>query len=244
MSFFRLWGRKKAGGEADAAPPPAPSDEEEFSYSVRLVYVPPQGNARVWKTQTARASATQIWLLPPNTEWESSLPRDKPVSVVLVGAGEMAEFDSVLTPQRQGGELWLLASRPAVLEWKKADTGGNQHRKFLRVDVSLMAEVATLEPGAGGKLKASAPRNGRVTDLSIQGMSLRLDFDPGAGRLIEIRVLSHHFSLQAQARVIRARRVAESDVFPYEAAVSFENLSSVTRDMIGSFILSKQRAGS
>jgi len=71
-------------------------------------------------------------------------------------------------------------------------------------------------------------------------MSIAVDFDPPAGRSCDIRVLHTGFSLQVQSKIIRAKPSGDAQ-FPYQVAVAFENLNSVTRDMIGQFILSRQR---
>ncbi|MBM3463144.1 MAG: hypothetical protein FJX76_13660 [Armatimonadetes bacterium] len=160
MSFFKNWARKvldSLSGDS-RAPEDDEGDEEALDWSARLVYAPVRGAARVWKTQATGATPEAIFLLPPNTEWESSLPAEEPVTVVFTRPGEMAEFECVVRRIPGPRGLRLSVDRPETLGWRKADTPVNQNRKFLRVEISLPAEVSMIEPSVSGRGKQSARR--------------------------------------------------------------------------------------
>lgn len=236
MSLFRRW----LGRDKGPSPPPPSDALEPFDYPVRIVHVPERSAALVWKTHTAGATEVDILLLPPNTEWESTLPLDRPVTVVLTASGRLAEIEGTLRVERRNTAVFLALPRPAELQWQTSEVGAQQSRKYLRVDVSLPARVSTVLPSSPGvRPRTSEPRTARVQDLSLEGMSLRIDFQPAPGDRLEVVISSPGLNVQVQSRVVRVK--PGDGELPFVAALAFDHLSAVNRELIGSYVLSRQR---
>lgn len=170
------------------------------------------------------------------------LPTTEPVSVYIMGEGHTAEFDSIVTPVREAENRLLRVDRPANLDWKiKNGSSAHQKRKYLRIDVSLPARISQIVPTlSGSPLKMDEPRNCRLIDLSVEGCSVLTDFEPPVQHLVEIKVLGATFPLHVQGMVVRVKPSSGSE-FKYCSAIAFHDVTEVTRDMVGNFILGRQR---
>jgi hypothetical protein len=250
VNFFKRL--LKGGSEPQESAPPAvrpgpPSgsslaDAEPFDYEVRIVHLPPGGAPRVWKTRTVKADPSAIYLLPPHG-WEETMPQSEPLSLYVMTESKSSEFDSIVRPHRVGDEVLLRVDRPPELTWKSKDGGsaGQQKRKFLRIDVSLPALVSEVIPTlSGSALRVDEGHEARMIDLSMEGASLLSNWDAPADRLVEIKVLGPVFPLTAQARVVRVRPSPQPS-FRFNIACAFQNTNQVTRDMIGQYILDRQK---
>lgn len=241
MNFFkRLLGRSKEGDAGVAAGDASPT-HEPFDYEVRIVHLPERAAPRVWKTRSTHVEGGFIHITPP-AEWGSEVPTSDPVSLYFMTDARSAEFDARLLPVSGGGAFVVKVARPENLVWKdKEGSSVHQKRKFLRVDVSLPAHLSLIIPTlAGSTLKVDEPHEARMVDLSLEGCSLLSDFDPGVQRLVEVRVLGPVFPLSVQAKTVRVQ-LGMQQGFQYNIALVFQNLTHVTKDMIGRYIIDNQK---
>lgn len=248
MNFFKklLKGSGPAestsASEARASVGRAPAEAEPFDYELRIVHLPQGGAAKVWKTRTVKADHDYIYALPP-LDWEGKMPTAEPLSLYLMTDARTTEFDSILKPIREGSQVLLRINRPTDLEWKSKEgsNSASQKRKFLRIDVSLPTHISVVVPTLSGSgLKVDEAHEARMIDLSLEGCSIVSDYSPPVDRLIEVKVLGPVFPLVVQGKVIRVKPSPIPN-FKHNAAVVFQNLSQVTRDMIGSYILERQK---
>ena len=198
MNFLKRF--LKGSGDADAARSRADSSaasersggREPFDYEVRIVYLPERQSAKVWKTRSVQADEGFIYVIPLR-EWNGQVPTSETVTFYFMTELRTAEFDGVMIPVREGGQLVVKVARPEQMVWRdKDETAVHQKRRFLRIETSLPAHLSRIVPTlAGSTLKVDEPNEARMVDLSLEGCSLLSDFDPGVDRLVEILSLIH-----------------------------------------------------
>jgi len=245
VNFWKRW-IGSSSQHSRLKPSDAAERAESFVHQAKLVYLPPRSAAQVWKTRTLRSDPQSIWMAPPNDEWESSLPHGEPVTIYLFEGTEIAEFDSIIYREQAVAGIYLRVDRPPNLEWKPMDVGSpQQHRKFLRVDVSLPGQCSVVTPTLSGRmLDLSDSRPCRVVDLSLEGASLLLNFEPPAESMLDLKVASHSLTLHLQCKLIRATLTRAGSEFPFTAAISFINLPPMSRELISNYILERQKEAS
>lgn len=243
MNFFKRLLKGSGSGEdpAQGASSPASrtpaSEMEPFDFEVRMVHLPEGGSPRVWKTRAVKADAHWIYIEPPEGP---PLP-SQPVTLYVMTDTRSTEFDAAVRPINLGDEQMLRVERPPELTWKTKEGAVSQKRKFLRIDVSLPIHLSVVVPTLSGKtLKVDEPHDARMVDLSVEGCSVLTDFEPPVDRLVEVKVLGPVFPLTVQGKIVRVI-ASPNPTFRFSAAIVFHNHSAVTRDMIGGFILERQR---
>lgn len=223
-----------AGGERVGA-------REVFDHEVRIVYLPERQSAKMWKTRSTEADEGFIYITPL-PEWNGQVPTPEPVTFYFMTPGRTAEFDGQMLAIREGGHFAVKVARPDQMVWRDKDEAAvHQKRRFLRIETSLPAHLSRIVPTlAGSTLKVDEPNEARMVDLSLEGCSLLSDFDPGVDRLVEIRVLGPVFPLSVQGKAVRVQ-IGMTQGFRYTIAIVFQNLTQVTKDMIGRYIVERQK---
>lgn len=247
MNFLRRL--LKGSGGADSARSGADSsgagerggNREPFDHEVRIVHLPERQPAKVWKTRSTQADDGFIYI-SPLPEWNGQVPTSDPVTFYIMTDARTAEFDGTLVATREGGQFAVKVARPDQMVWREKDeTAVHQKRRFLRIETSLPAHLSRIVPTlAGSTLKVDEPNEARMVDLSLEGCSLISDFDPGTGRLVEVRVLGPVFPLSVQGKAVRVQ-IGMTQGFQYTIAIVFQNMTQVTRDMIGRYIIERQK---
>ncbi|NDD27602.1 MAG: PilZ domain-containing protein [Proteobacteria bacterium] len=247
MNFFKRLlgkpGKDDASGERPAAQDTggAVFNIEPFDYEVRMVHLPERGSPQVWKSRSMYADPKYVYITPP-PEWNGEIPTSQPVTLYFMTEARATEFDAVLLAHREHGELLVRVERPEKMAWKTKDGAPvNQKRKFVRIEVSLPTHLALIVPTLGGStLKVDEPHDARMIDLSLEGCLLLSNFEPALQRLVEVRVLGPVFPLSVQGKVVRVQ-LGMTQGYQYTIAIVFQSMTQVTKDMIGRYIVDRQR---
>lgn len=209
---------------------------------VRLAYLPAGGAPKVWRTRSVKADEQYIYLLPPAGEW--SFPADEPITVYVIGDEMSADFDSPIVMTSDGNDVLFTVERPPSLTWKSAEVNltAHQKRKYLRVEVALPCHIGMVVQTPAGRMARVTDGRGRMINLSVEGCQMLLEEEPLPDHPIDIKVLGAAFPLHVQGRTVRVKPHAGQMIpFNYNVAISFSNLSSVSRDLIGRYIVERQK---
>ncbi len=230
------------------APASAPSGETSRNQDIpnRLVVglemraVPERqpGSPRAWNVRIQKLDMEGIWLcrLPTEAEPLPVSPRET-LSLVVFDERKQLMYDCPvvrIVPGKNGAPETVVVAPPvkAVQEESKLSQQGG--RKHYRINFRLPAEVRAVRGSELGPAMSCHTR-----DISMGGMAVEATKPFESAPMVEVRVLSWNFPLNARARVVRS---FELNPGLHVIALEFpENLSSISRDLISQFILENQK---
>ena len=191
---------------------------------------------RGWNVKVVKTDAEGIWVARVAGELEPLPVAAKEVlALVIFDERKQVSYDCPIIRIKAGNPELILVGRPlnSKQEKSKLDSlGGRQH---FRIETQLPVEVKL--PGLAGK--GIPPLSGHTRDISKGGMALMLARRFDLGRELDVRVLSWNFPLQIRAKVVRCEEEANGR---FSVAVAFpDDMSSITRDLVGHFIMENQR---
>jgi len=221
-----------------AAPPLGDSGPDLLVAGALMRAIPEKQPAtpRGWNVRVLKTDAEGIWVVRVPSEADPLPVAAKEVlSLVIFDERKQISYDCPVLRVKAGNPEQILVGRPMKFQQEKSkldSLGGRQH---FRIETQLPVEV---------KLTGMAGRNmpalsGHTRDISRGGVCLILNRDFDIGRELEVRVLSWNFPLQIKAKVVRCEDEGHGR---YSVAVVFpEDMSAITRDLVGHFIMENQR---
>lgn len=224
---------------ASAPPPPPPDGTPDLlvpGATMRAIPEKQPATPRGWNVKVVKTDAEGIWVARVPGEADPLPVSAKEVlSLVIFDERKQVSYDCPIIRIKAGNPEQILVGRPlkSLSEKSKLDSlGGRQH---FRIETQLPVEVKI--PGLAGK--GIPPLSGHTRDISKGGMALMLARRFDAGRELDVRVLSWNFPLQIRAKVVRCDEEANGR---FSVAIAFpEDMSSITRDLVGHFIMENQR---
>ena len=191
---------------------------------------------RGWNVKVIRADAEGIWVarLPSEPDPLPVSPKEV-LSLVVFDERKQVSYDCPVIRVKAGNPELVLVGHPLTSHSEKSkldSVGGRQH---FRIETQLPVEIKI--PGLAGK--GIPPLQGHTRDISKGGVSLTLTRPFDEGRELDLRVLSWNFPLQIRVKVTRCEEEANGK---FTVSIAFpENMSSITRDLVGHFIMENQR---
>lgn len=222
-------------------PPPktvSPSTPDMLVVGTQMRAIPEKQptTPRGWNVKIFKVDADGIWLarIPGEDDPLPISPREV-LTLVIFDERQQVSYDCPVLKIKPGNPEQILVGRPLKSQQEKSkldSIGGRQH---YRIMTQLPIEVRI--PGASGK--GIPPMSGHTRDISKGGLALVLNRGFEMGRDLEVRVLSWNFPLQVKAKVVRCDEEGNG---MFVLAVAFpEDMSAITRDLIGHFIMENQR---
>ncbi len=225
----------------NAAPPPRsaePNTPDLLVVGTQMRAIPEKQptTPRGWNVKIFKVDAEGIWLarIPGEDDPLPVSPKEV-LTLVVFDERQQMSYDCPILKIKAGNPEQVLVGRPlkSLQEKSKLDSiGGRQH---YRITTQLPIEVRI--PGASGK--GIPPMSGHTRDISKGGLALVVNRGFETGRELEVRVLSWNFPLQVKAKVVRCDEEGNG---MFVLAVAFpEDMSAITRDLVGHFIMENQR---
>lgn len=231
-------------GARPAAPPPPPPPSADdgtpdllvVGATMRAIPEKQPSTPRGWNVRVTKTDAEGIWVARVPSETDPLPVAAKEIlSLVIFDERKQVSYDCPVIRIKAGNPEQVLVGRPLKSQQEKSkldSLGGRQH---FRIETQLPVEVKI--PGMAGK--GIPPLTGHTKDISKGGMALALARRFDAGRELDVRVLSWNFPLQIRAKVVRCEEEANGR---FSVAVAFpEDMSPITRDLVGHFIMENQR---
>ena len=245
MGLWSMWKKKKPDSQDEA--PALDLSGEPFEYDIRMVWLPPQGDAMVWKTRTLLADDRFIYMPAPTGENGLSLPPHQEVTVYLMDDYSVAEFDCHPEEFEHEDGPVLRVERPTDIPWKaRSDQGkgGDHARRYIRADVTIHAEwLPIVRTVRGMTRKTETPARCMVVDLSLEGAQILTDVEMLEQSLLLLVFPPHIIRVQMEAKVVRSREVSvpERPEFPWTAALLFTQVDDIKKSLIGQYIVEREK---
>lgn len=223
-----------------AVPPPAPPGPSSSvlvpGTQMRAIPEKQPSTPRGWNVKILKVDGEGIWIARiPGEDDPLPVSAKEVLTLVIFDERQQLSFDCPVLRIKAGSPEQVLVGQPlkSLQEKSKLDSvGGRQH---FRIITSLPIEVKI--PGLAGR--SIPPLAGHTRDISKGGLAIVVNRNFDIGRELEIRVLSWNFPLQVKAKVLRCD---EEPSGMFLVAVAFpDDMSPITRDLVGHFIMENQR---
>ena len=186
---------------------------------------------RAWNVTVARIELDSFWVQRQPSE-PIPLPVSKGEILTLVTFDDHHQntYECPILKIKPGTPEQVQVGPPLKMQQEQSKLSGVGSRKHYRVSCRLPAEIRTST--------TTSPISCHTRDISLGGIAVDLSRTLEEDLDIELRVLSWNFPLTVQARVVRCFELDGAHV----AALAFPpNLSPISKDLIGHFIVEHQR---
>ncbi len=194
------------------------------------------GKPRAWNVVVDAIDMQGIWVSRVELD-DDPLPAQpgQTLSLVLFDNRKRLTYDCPVLKVEPGSKEKVLVGPPTKIVQAESQVRNLGGRKHLRISFRLPAEIRKLEGTDLGP-----PISCHTKDISMSGLAVVSQTPFKQNDEIEIRILSWNFPLKIRAFVVRShiKETGENVV-----AVSFPpDMSTISQDLIGQFILENQRA--
>ncbi len=156
------------------------------------------------------------------------------LSLVLFDKKIQLIYDCLVLRIEGGGVEKILVGPPKKTVQEESQLTNLGGRKHLRISFRLPVELRSVAAGQLG-----APISAHTMNISVSGLAVECGPSFEAGQEIEVRILSWNFPLKVRAFVVRSATLESGKNV---VAVSFPpDMSTISKDLIGQFILENQR---
>ena len=225
--------------KAPERPPDVPRHQDipnriEIGIDLKAIPAKLPGKPRAWPVKVTSFAPEGFWVARTDPE-DEVLPTNvgELLTLVLFDNKLQLTYDCPVLRIEGGTVEKVLVGPPTKTLQEESQMQNLGGRKHLRINFRLPAEIRTV---LGGEL--GPPISGHTRDISMSGLAVECPQEFDAGAEIEIRILSWNFPLKVRAFVVRCGAEEGKNI----VAVSFPpDLSTISQDLIGQFILENQR---
>lgn len=194
------------------------------------------GKPRAWNVSVLSLDLEGIWVSRLDADDEPlQVKAGESLALVLFDDRKRLTYDCpILRVDHQGLKEKILVGPPTKTLQEESQVRNLGGRKHLRITFRLPAEIRVVEG-----VDLGPPVSCHTKDISMSGLAVEASQEFQSGQEIEIRILSWNFPLKVRAFIVRCALEEEK----YVIAVSFPpDLSTISQDLIGQFILENQRS--
>ena len=206
-------------------------DELKVGVSMRALPeqlpIPP----RAWNVVVQRVELESFWVQRIPSE-SDPLPVAKGETLTLVTFDEHHQrtYECPILKIKSGNPEQLQLAPPAKFQKETSKIAGSSARKHYRAEVRIPAEVRISQH--------TAPISCHTRDISLGGISIEANRTLEEGLELELRIMSWSFPLNCRVKVVRSFEMDGVHVM----ALGFPpDLSTISKDLVGNFIVEHQR---